>query len=52
MAPVQDSGALVSNFMRSLRESGPSKAASASSPQRLGAEEGMGAQAELDDSNR
>ncbi len=49
---VQDSGASITNFMRNLRENGLIKAASTSSPHRLGDEDGTGVQTELDGSNR
>ena len=53
LAPaVQESGALVANFMRNLRASGLSEAASVSSPQRVGIEERAGAQVEPDSSTR
>lgn len=48
---IEDGAALIANFMRNLRASGQSKVASAGDPQRLGVEEGEGAQTELDGSN-
>jgi hypothetical protein len=51
-AAVQDSDASITNFMKNMRESGQIQAASASGPQRLGVEEGAGAQTELGGSNR
>jgi len=39
----QDGAALLSNFIRNLRESGLSQAASASNPQGLGIEDDTGA---------
>ena len=48
---VKDGAALIANFIRNLQASGQSKVASAGDPQRLGVDEGEGAQTELDSSN-